>query len=75
MAKVVRFLKTFEIWRFYEKLDGFFRKKNRNNFDIPKCGKIVVECVRNSKTSKNVISTLITRFFSKSSEDFESGKK
>ena len=48
--EVLRFLKTFEIWVFFEKKDGFF-EKNLNFFEISKGGKIAVECVSNGIVS------------------------
>ena len=46
---IVRNLKTFKIWVFFEKADGFFLKKktNKNLLTIANGSKFAVECVSN----------------------------
>ena len=43
-TEMVRFLKTFKIWVFFEK-NRCFLKKNSISFKIAKDGKFVVECI------------------------------
>ena len=65
----MRFLRTFKIWVFFGKVDGFFRKK------IPKFGKLFVECVSNGNISLTCLSTLFVSFFSAENQKiFKSGK-
>ena len=45
-TEVVKFLETFKMWVFFEKLDGVFGK-NLNFVKIAKGGKFAVECVSN----------------------------
>ena len=47
---IVRILKTFKIWVFFRKIDGFW-KKNDFFFKIDKGGKFAVECVTNGNIS------------------------
>ena len=44
-TEIIRFLKTYEILGFFEKVDEFFRK---NIFKIAKSGKFAVEYVSNA---------------------------
>ena len=46
-TEIVKCLKTFKIWGFFEKLDGLFSKKNLKFFEIAKGGKFAVERVSN----------------------------
>ena len=48
---------------FFGKIDGVFRKKNLNFFQIPKFCQFFVEWVTNGFISFNCLSTLFVRFF------------
>ena len=45
---IVRILRTFKIWGFFGKIDGFFEKKTCFFFKIDKGGKFAIECASNS---------------------------
>ena len=53
---LARFLKTFEIWVFFGKIDGFFEK-------IVERGKFAAERVPNATVSQNVFSAWFLSFF------------
>ena len=59
-----RFLKTFKIWVFYQKKDGFFRKKILTVLKMAKGSKFAVECDWISKNFRNVQSWKLS-FFNK----------
>ena len=49
-----KILKTFEIWVFFEKIDGLFRKNTLTFLKMSKAGKFAVECDWHRKNSQKV---------------------
>ena len=51
---IVKVLKTFEIWGFFQKKEGFFQNKILTVLKMAKGSKFAVECDWKSKNSRNV---------------------
>ena len=70
-TEIVMFLKTFKVWGYFKKIDGFFQKETLTFFKIGECGKFAVECLTNDISSWKGIFHLICEVFWRKSENFK----